>query len=110
MVDARDGKFSRHRRKYGLIQICPGAKEQHPHTWRMPRLTPFAALRQAKVGCAEVKAIGVVDNTALFRLMPRAKVIRPAKLGKSPRWRSVEITEKLGGLKKTIRTRQYSPS
>src|ERR1043166_7418548 len=62
VVDARDGKvIASAAQEYGLIaNLPPGAKEQHPHTWRDATASAIRiALRQAKAVGAEVKAMGV---------------------------------------------------
>ena len=62
VVDARDGKvLASAAQEYDLIpNLPPGAKEQHPHTWRDATASAIRrALRQAKAVAAEVKAIGV---------------------------------------------------
>src|SRR5438128_3859554 len=62
VVDARDGKvLASSAQAYDLIpNLPPGAKEQHPHTWRDGAASAMRqALRQAKAIAAEVKAIGV---------------------------------------------------
>src|SRR2546421_7818628 len=62
VVDARDGKvLASAAQAYELIpNLPPGAKEQHPHTWREAAGSAIRqALRQAKAVAAEVKAIGV---------------------------------------------------
>src|SRR2546430_2750895 len=109
VVDARDGKvLASAAQEYDLIpNLPPGAKEQHPHTWRDATASGIRrALRQAKAVAAEVKAIGVSGQQHGFvPLDKEGEVIRPAKL-----WNDTstvaecdEITEKLGGIKKTIR-------
>ncbi len=62
VVDARDGKvLGVASVAYGLIpNLPPGAKEQHPHTWRDASSKAIRrALKQAKAEPAEVMAIGV---------------------------------------------------
>ena len=62
IVDANLGKvLGSGAQKYDLIpNLPPGAKEQHPHTWRDATAAAIRqALRQAKAVAAEVKAIGV---------------------------------------------------
>jgi len=108
VVDARDGKvLASAAQEYDLLpNLPPGAKEQHPHTWRDATASGIRrALRQAKAVAAEVKAIGVSGQQHGFVPLDRdGEVIRPAKL-----WCDTatapecdEITQKLGGLKKTI--------
>src|SRR5437773_423218 len=109
VVDARDGKVvASSVKEYGLIpNLPPGAKEQHPHTWRDAAASAIRiALRQAKAVAAEVKAIGVSGQQHGFVPLDQAgEVIRPAKLwcDTSTAAECREIMEQLGGLKKTIR-------
>jgi len=110
VVDARDGKvLASATQEYDLIpNLPPGAKEQHPHTWREAVASGIRrSLRQAKAVAAEVKAIGVSGQQHGFvPLDSNGEVIRPAKLwcDTSTTAECAEITEKLGGLKKTIKT------
>src|SRR5689334_17941936 len=109
VVDARDGKvLGSASQEYDLIpNLPPGAKEQHPHTWRDATASGIRrALRQARASAPEVKAIGVSGQQHGFvPLDETGEVIRPAKLwcDTSTAAECDEITEKLGGLKKTIR-------
>jgi len=109
VVDARDGKvIAAAAQEYDLIpNLPPGAKEQHPHTWRDATAAAIRrALRQAKASAAEVKAMGVSGQQHGFVPLDKAgEVIRPAKLwcDTSTAAECDEITEKLGGLKQTIR-------
>src|SRR5882757_10002759 len=109
VVDARDGKvLASAAQEYDLIpNLPPGAKEQHPHTWRDATASGIRrALRQAKAVAAEVKAIGVSGQQHGFVPLDKAgEVIRPAKLwcDTSTAPECEEITEKLGGLKKAIK-------
>jgi xylulokinase len=109
VVDARNGKvLASAAQAYGLIPNLPtGAKEQHPHIWRDAAARAIrAALRAAKAGPSEVAAIGVSGQQHGFvPLDAQGEVIRPAKLwcDTSTMAECAEITEKLGGLKKTIR-------
>src|SRR5205814_3693707 len=109
VVDARDGKvLASATQEYDLIpNLPPGAKEQHPHTWREAVASGIRiALRQAKAVAAEVKAIGVSGQQHGFvPLDADGEVIRPAKLwcDTSTVAECEEITEKLGGMKKAIR-------
>ena len=109
VVDAKDGKvIASAAQEYDLIpNLPPGAKEQHPHTWRDATASGIRrALRQAKAIAAEVKAIGVSGQQHGFVPLDKdGEVIRPAKLwcDTSTAAECDEITEKLGGLKKTIR-------
>src|SRR6476620_10514714 len=62
VVDAKNGKvLSSAAQTYDLIpDLPPGAKEQHPHTWREATGKAIrTALRGAKATISEVKAIGV---------------------------------------------------
>src|SRR2546427_10087212 len=93
---------------YDLIpNLPPGAKEQHPHTWRDATARAIRqALKAAKAGAAEVKAIGVSGQQHGFVALDKAgQVIRPAKLwcDTSTAAECEEIMRKLGGLKATIR-------
>jgi len=108
VIDANNGKvLGSGSAKYDLLPgLPPGAKEQHPETWRKATASAIkAALKQAKAKGGEVKAIGVSGQQHGFVPLDKAgKVIRPAKL-----WCDTatiaecdEITAKLGGQKKTI--------
>src|SRR6186713_176664 len=95
-------------RAYDLIPgLPPGAKEQHPHTWRDATAAAIRqAMRNAKVGRDEVKAIGVSGQQHGFVPLDKdGEVIRPAKLwcDTSTIEECEEITEALGGQKKTIK-------
>jgi xylulokinase len=109
-MDARDGKVvGIGSQAYDLIpNLPPGAKEQHPHTWRDATAAAIRqALRQAKAVAADVQAIGVSGQQHGFVTLDKSgEVIRPAKLwcDTSTAAECDEITEKLGGLKKTIKT------
>src|ERR1035441_11058387 len=75
VVDARAGKvIASAAQEYELIpNLPPGAKEQHPHTWRDATAGAIRrALLQAKAVAAEVKAIGVSGQQNGFG--PLAKV------------------------------------
>lgn len=109
VVDARDGKvLASAAQAYDLIpNLPPGAKEQHPHTWREAAGSAIRqALRQAKAVAAEVKAIGVSGQQHGFVPLDKAgQVIRPAKLwcDTSTAAECEEITAQLGGTKAAIR-------
>src|SRR5215831_7222832 len=109
VVDAKDGKvLASAAQEYDLIpDLPPGAKEQHPHTWRDATASGIRrALRQAKAVAAEVQAIGVSGQQHGFVALDKVgEVIRPAKLwcDTSTAAECDEIMEHLGGLKKTIR-------
>src|SRR5260221_2168673 len=109
VVDARDGKvLASAAQAYDLIpDLPPGAKEQHPYTWRDAAASAMRqALRQAKAVAAEVKAFGVTGQQCGFvPLDERGAVIRPAKLwcDRSTAPECDEITAALGGPKATIR-------
>jgi sugar (pentulose or hexulose) kinase len=62
--------------------LPPGAKEQHPHTWRDATANAIRqAMRNAKVRPEEVKATGVTGPQHGFVPLDNAgEVIRPAKL------------------------------
>src|SRR6516225_4984897 len=109
VVDAKDGKvLASAAQEYELIpNLPPGAKEQHPDTWREATASTIRrALRQAKAVAAEVKAIGVsAQQHGFVPLDKEGEVIRPAKL-----WCDTAtaeecdgLTAKLGGPKQTIR-------
>src|SRR5438034_722860 len=94
---------------YDLIpNLPPGAKEQHPHTWRdatQKAVRKALALAAARPG--EVKAIGVSGQQHGFvPLDKNGEVIRPAKLwcDTSTAAECDEIMARLGGLKATLRT------
>src|SRR5688572_32946338 len=84
VVDARDGKvLATGSQAYELLpNLPPGAKEQHPHTWRDAAASAMRqALRQAKASGSEVRAIGVSGQQHGFVPLDAAnQVIRPAKL------------------------------
>jgi len=109
VVDARDGKvLAAASQEYDLIpDLPPGAKEQHPHTWRDATGSGIRrALRQAKAVAAEVQAIGVSGQQHGFVPLDEAgEVIRPAKLwcDTATAAECEEIMAKVGGFKKTIR-------
>jgi xylulokinase len=109
VVDARDGKvLASAAEEYDLIPgLAPGAKEQHPREWIEATGSAIRrALRQAKAVAAEVKAIGVSGQQHGFVPLDKAgEVIRPAKLwcDTSTAPECAEITEALGGPKKTVR-------
>src|SRR5512137_603024 len=109
VVDARDGKvLASAAQEYDLIpNLPPGAKEQHPHTWRDATASAIRrALRQAKASAVEVKAVGVSGQQHGFVPLDKdGAVIRPAKLwcDTSTAAECDEITEKIGGLDATIR-------
>src|SRR5581483_463601 len=109
VVDALTGKvLASAAQAYDLIpNLPPGAKEQHPHTWRDATASAIRqALRQAKASGAEVKAIGVSGQQHGFvPLDSRGEVIRPAKLwcDTTTTAECEEITARIGGPKATIR-------
>ncbi len=109
VVDARDGKvLAAAVQEYELLpNLPPGAKEQHPHTWREATASGIRrALRQAKAVAAEVKALGVSGQQHGFVPLDQAgEVIRPAKLwcDTATARECEELMEQVGGLKKTIR-------
>src|SRR5437667_647327 len=109
VVDSRDGKvLASASQSYDLIpNLPPGAKEQHPHTWRDATASAIRqGLRQAKAVAVDVAAIGVSGQQHGFvPLDSHGEVIRPAKLwcDTSTVAECEEIMEKLCGLKKTIK-------
>ncbi len=84
VVNARDGKvLASAAQEYDLIpNLPPGAKEQHPHTWRDATASAIRrALRQARATASDVKAIGVSGQQHGFVPLDKTgEVIRPAKL------------------------------
>ncbi|MCP5517524.1 MAG: xylulokinase [Verrucomicrobiales bacterium] len=93
---------------YDLLPgLPPGAKEQHPHTWRDATATALkAALKQAGASASEVKAIGVSGQQHGFVPLDRkGEVIRPAKLwcDTATAAECDELTRALGGPKATIK-------
>jgi xylulokinase len=109
VVDSRDGKvLASATQEYDLLpNLPPGAKEQHPHTWREATASTIRrALRQAKAVASELKAIGVsAQQHGFVPLDKEGEVIRPAKLwcDTATAEECDELTAKLGGLKQTIR-------
>jgi xylulokinase len=109
VVDAKDGKvLAAAAQEYELIpNLPPGAKEQHPHTWRDATASGIRrALRQAKAVASEVQAIGVSGQQHGFVALDKeGQVLRPAKLwcDTSTAPDCDELTQKLGGFKKTLR-------
>jgi len=109
VVDARDGKvLAMGSQAYDLLpNLPPGAKEQHPHTWRDAAAAAMRqALRQAKASGSEVKAMGVSGQQHGFvPLDIGGQVIRPAKLwcDTSTIAECEEITAELGGIKGAIK-------
>ena len=109
VVDAKHGEVvGTGAQIYDFISdLPPGAKEQHPQTWRDAAAAAIRqALRAAKAVAAEVKAIGVSGQQHGFVPLDKAgEVIRPAKLwcDTSTADECEEITAALGGLKKTIK-------
>lgn len=93
---------------YDLIpNLPPGAKEQHPHTWREAATRAIqGALNQAGARPGEVVAMGVSGQQHGFvPLDRRGEVIRPAKLwcDTATAAECDEIMSKLGGFKATLR-------
>lgn len=109
VVDARNGEvLGSAAQEYDLIpELSPGAKEQHPQTWRDATASTIRrALRAARANASEVVAIGVSGQQHGFvPLDKNGEVIRPAKLwcDTSTVAECAEITEKLGGQKAAIR-------
>jgi xylulokinase len=109
VVDAIKGRvLASAAQSYGLLPgLPPGAKEQHPHTWKDATTKAIRqALKAAKAKAGEVKAIGVSGQQHGFvPLDKNGEVIRPAKLwcDTSTSAECEEITAKLGGLKSTIK-------
>jgi xylulokinase len=109
VVDAKNGKvLASATQSYELIPNLPqGAKEQHPHTWRDATAAALRqALRGARANPTEVRALGVSGQQHGFVPLDRdGNVIRPAKLwcDTTTTAECEEITETLGGPKKTLR-------
>ncbi len=109
VIDGRTGKaLATAAEAYDLIPgLPPGAKEQHPHTWREATGKAIRqALKSAKARPGEVKGIGVSGQQHGFvPLDKQGEVIRPAKLwcDTSTAAECEEMMAKLGGLKATIR-------
>src|SRR6266566_9101960 len=110
VLDARNGKvIAASAEPYDLIpNLPPGAKEQHPHTWRdATQKAVRKALALTAARPSEVKAIGVSGQQHGFvPLDKNGQVIRPAKLwcDTSTAAECDEIMATVGGLKPTIRT------
>ncbi len=109
VVNARDGSVvGEASRTYGLIAgLPPGAKEQHPRTWRTAAAASAIkeALKNARASAGEVMAIGVSGQQHGFvPLDEKGSVIRPAKLwcDTSTAAECDQITNKLGGLQASI--------
>lgn len=108
-VDANTGNvLGTGAQAYDLIpNLPPGAKEQHPHTWRDATAKAIRqAVRAAKGVAADVKAIGVSGQQHGFvPLDDKGEVIRPAKLwcDTTTATECEEIMEALGGQKETIK-------
>jgi xylulokinase len=109
VVDAKSGKvLGAGSSAYDLIPgLPPGAKEQHPQTWREATAKAIkAALKAAKAGAGEVVAIGVSGQQHGFVPLDRSGgVIRPAKLwcDTATAAECDEITAALGGPKATLK-------
>ena len=109
VIDASTGKVKGAGGEvYPLIAgLPPGAKEQHPHTWREAAANAIRqALKRAKIKAGDVQAIGVSGQQHGFvPLDRRGQVIRPAKLwcDTSTASECDEITAALGGPKEAIR-------
>jgi len=109
VVDAKNGTVvGSGSAAYDLIpNLPPGAKEQHPHTWRDATAKAIRqALKTAQASAAEVQAIGISGQQHGFvPLDQEGNVIRPAKLwcDTSTAAECDEIMAKVGGLKATVR-------
>jgi len=110
VIDAGTGKvLGAASSAYGLIPgLPPGAKEQDPASWILATEKSIrAAIKQAGAKPGEIQAIGVSGQQHGFvPLDEKGQVIRPAKL-----WcdtttvaQCAELTEKLGGAKKTVKS------
>src|SRR3954465_1210482 len=109
VVDANSGRVvGSASQSYDLIpNLPPGAKEQEPETWLDATAKAMRkALKEAKAGRGEVKAVGVSGQQHGFvPLDSKGEVIRPAKLwcDTSTAAECAEITARLGGLKGAIK-------
>src|SRR5688572_8485953 len=109
VVDAKNGKvLGTASEAYDLIpKLPPGAKEQHPDTWRRAAANAIRkALKQAGAKSGEVKALGVSGQQHGFvPLDAKGEVIRPAKLwcDTATATECGEIMERVGGFKATVR-------
>ncbi len=109
VVEAKSGKvLGAASASYDLIpNLPPGAKEQHPHTWRTATIKAIkGALKQAKAKASEVVAIGVSGQQHGFVPLDKAgEVVRPAKLwcDTATAAECDEIMAAHGGLKPTIK-------
>jgi D-xylulose kinase len=109
VVDANSGKvLGSASEAYDLIpKLPPGAKEQHPETWRVATSKSIRkALKQAGAKAGEVKAIGVSGQQHGFvPLDAKGQVIRPAKLwcDTATAAECEEIMQSVGGFKATVR-------
>ncbi len=109
VVDEKNGNvLASAAESYGLIPgLPPGAKEQHPETWRAATAKAVRqALRKAKAKPAEVQAIGVSGQQHGFVPLDKdGRVIRPAKLwcDTSTIAECEQLTVALGGAKNAIR-------
>jgi xylulokinase len=109
VVNAATGKvLGEGSKSYGLIDgLAPGAKEQDPATWiDSTSVAIRKALKQAKAKPSEVRALGVSGQQHGFvPLDKKGAVIRAAKLwcDTSTEAECVQMTERLGGLKQSIK-------
>lgn len=109
VVDADSGKvLGTGAKSYGLLPgLPPGAKEQHPHTWRDATTSAIRqALKAAGAKKDEVAAIGVSGQQHGFvPLDAQGEVIRAAKLwcDTSTAAECDDITAHLGGPKAALR-------
>lgn len=92
---------------YGLIaKLPPGAKEQHPKTWRDATARAVkAALKQAGARAGDVVALGVSGQQHGFVPLDQAgEVIRPAKLwcDTTTSAECDQLTAALGGPEATV--------
>ncbi len=109
VVDGKSGRvLASASEAYGLIEgLAPGAKEQHPDSWRVATAKGIrAALKAAKVRASDVVAIGVSGQQHGFvPLDAKGEVIRAAKLwcDTTTSAECAQITTALGGAKATIK-------
>lgn len=109
VVDARNGRvLGEGSAQYGLIPgLPPGAKEQHPKTWKDATIRAVRSAMKAAGGRAsEVVAMGVSGQQHGFVPLDKdGEVIRPAKLwcDTTTTAECDEITGALGGPRQTVR-------
>lgn len=109
VVDAKNGRvIGSGSSAYGLIEgLPPGAKEQHPQTWREATAAAIRqAMKAARASSSDIRAVGVSGQQHGFVPLDKSgRVIRPAKLwcDTSTASECEQITTALGGNKAAIR-------